>query len=147
MKRFLEFWRLPPTDQRLLLKSVLLLGLITLGLRVLPFLTLQRLLYGASRIFVRLPQEHQPTGKKIAWAVHVAAQYIPTAACLPQALTVQLLYRWQGYPANLRIGVAKNEQGQLEAHAWIESQGKIVIGNMQDLARFTELPLLERQNV
>lgn len=143
MKRILKFWHLSSADQWLLLESALLLGLITLGLRILPFLTLQRLLHRASQTFVRLPHNNQPTAKQIAWAVQVAAQYIPSAACLPQALTVQLLYRRQGYPANLRIGVAKNQQGRLEAHAWVESQDRVVIGKLHDLSRYTLLPSWE----
>ena len=34
----------------------------------------------------------------------------------------------------------KDERGALQAHAWIESQGEVVIGNVPDLALFTELP-------
>jgi len=34
-------------------------------------------------------------------------------------------------------------QGQLQAHAWVESQGRIVSGGLKDLWRYTPLPLLE----
>jgi hypothetical protein len=45
-------------------------------------------------------------------------------------------------PRSLRIGVAKGEAGKLEAHAWVESQGRIVIGGLRDLPYFTPLPPL-----
>jgi len=32
---------------------------------------------------------------------------------------------------------------QLQAHAWVESQGRIVSGGLKDLWRYTPLPLLE----
>jgi hypothetical protein len=49
---------------------------------------------------------------------------------------VQILLQQQGYPASLQIGVAKGRDGQLEAHAWVESQGQVVIGNLENLAHF-----------
>ena len=34
----------------------------------------------------------------------------------------------------------KDERGALQAHAWIERHGQLVIGNVPNLAGFTELP-------
>jgi hypothetical protein len=45
-----------------------------------------------------------------------------------------------GEPAVLRIGVIKNEAGNLKAHAWVESRGRIMIGDSRDLFRYTPLP-------
>ena len=50
-----------------------------------------------------------------------------------------------GEPALLQIGVAKNEAGALQAHAWLESQGRIVIGNSREVFRYTRLPSIERE--
>jgi len=81
---------------------------------------------------------------KVVWAVRVASRYMPgRVKCLAQALTAQVLLERRGYQTQLRIGVAKGEGGQLEAHAWVESQGRIVIGGLKDLARYTTLPTLE----
>jgi hypothetical protein len=55
----------------------------------------------------------------------------------------QILFARYGFTAKLRIGVAKDGRERLKAHAWVESQGKIVIGNMQDLSRYKALPTLE----
>jgi hypothetical protein len=44
-------------------------------------------------------------------------------SCLPQALVLWWLLRGGGFAADLRIGVRKRA-GQLEAHAWVEQQGK-----------------------
>jgi hypothetical protein len=70
---------------------------------------------------------------------------VPGATCLSQALAAQTLFLRQGYPAELHIGVAKNETGQLEAHAWVESEGQVVIGDLQNLSRYTPLPSLEAE--
>jgi hypothetical protein len=48
-----------------------------------------------------------------------------------------------GLPACLRIGVAKTKAGNLQAHAWVESEGKIVIGRITNLSHYTMLSPLE----
>jgi hypothetical protein len=85
----------------------------------------------------------QPSVERIAWAVGAASRYVPTATCLSQALAAQVLLARHGHPASLRIGVARGAAGRLEAHAWIESRGRIVIGGTADLARYTPLPALD----
>ena len=81
--------------------------------------------------------------EKIVWAVTVASRYVPAATCLTQALAGQILLAQHGEPALLQIGVAKNEAGNLEAHAWVESRGRIVIGDSRELFRYTRLPSVE----
>jgi hypothetical protein len=147
MRQIRKFLSLSTADQSLLLRSVFVLGMITLGLRVLSFQTMQRLLIGPRHKAARVHAADQPSADRIAWAVRVASRYVPAATCLPQALAVRMLFKQQGYPARLHIGVAKGEREQLEAHAWVESQGRIVVGNSQDLSRYTPLPPLERESV
>lgn len=73
----------------------------------------------------------------------VASRYVPAASCLTQALAGQVLLNQHDAPALLRIGVAKNEQGTFQAHAWVESQGRILIGNSPELFRYTRLTEFE----
>ncbi|MCL4294766.1 MAG: lasso peptide biosynthesis B2 protein [Anaerolineae bacterium] len=143
MKQARTFLNLSPTEQQLLIKAALLLGLITLGLRAFSFQTLRRWLTGVARNSIALQDTNRPSPERVARVVQAAGRYVPGATCLPQALAVQTLLKQRGYSSSLRIGVAKGEGGQLEAHAWVESQGRIVIGNSNDLARYTLLPLLE----
>lgn len=51
-----------------------------------------------------------------------------------KAFTAQILLSRRGVVSDLRIGVAKNERGRLEAHAWVECRGRIVVGDSVDLA-------------
>ena len=141
MEQIRKFLSLSTADQSLLLKSAFLLGTITLGLRALSFQTMQRLLIGTRQKTVGVYHPDQPSASRIVWAVRVASRYVPAATCLPQALAVRILLKQQGYPARLHIGVAKVESAQLEAHAWVESQGRVVVGNLDDLSCYTPLPL------
>jgi hypothetical protein len=57
-----------------------------------------------------------------------------------------LLLSRHSYPTTLRLGVARSPEGRLEAHAWLEHEGDIVIGNLPYLERFTPLPSLEQKH-
>lgn len=141
MRRLRKLVALLKSDRRLLVSAIFLLGIVRLGLWLLPFQTLRRFLAGLTPTASKLQKSEQVSVDKIIWAVRVASRYIPgRVKCLARALTTQVLLERHGYKAQLRIGVAKGEQG-LEAHAWVESQGRIVIGGLKDIGRYTTLPM------
>lgn len=140
MKRLRKFGSLPPADRRLLIESALLLVAIRLGLWLLPFQTLRRLLAKVTQSPLELRAADQGFIDRVAWAVAVTSRYMPGApSCLPRALMAQALLARRGYPACLRIGVARSKGRQLQAHAWVEIQGRMVIGGLDDLLLYTPL--------
>ncbi|MBE9052605.1 lasso peptide biosynthesis B2 protein [Nostocales cyanobacterium LEGE 11386] len=143
MRRMRKFLHLSVGDRYFLIKTLFLLGAIRLGLGILPFNKLLKLLTKISQPSQRVQSIHQVSVNKIVWAVNAATRYVPGAKCLARALTTQVLMSRYGYLPEFRIGVAKGETGKLEAHAWIEYQGLVVIGNLQDLSRYMPLPSLE----
>ncbi len=141
-----NLFRLTGSDRNLIAIAFVLLGVIKLGLLLLRFGNLLKLLHHISNLNFYLPTspENQISISKIVWAVNVATRYMPgSAKCLARALTTQLLMNSYGYHPELRIGVAKGEGGTLEAHAWIEYQGQVAIGYLTDLSRFIPLPSFE----
>jgi hypothetical protein len=44
-----------------------------------------------------------------------------------------------GFDAKLQMGVTRNAAGVFEAHAWIESEGDVIIGG-PDVSRWQVLP-------
>ncbi|ARV58397.1 hypothetical protein BZZ01_06880 [Nostocales cyanobacterium HT-58-2] len=147
MKQVRNFVKLSGDERNLLAIAFILLGAIRLGLFFLAFRNLLKLLQKVNQQNFRFPletQQSQISVGKIVWAVNVVTRYMPGGAkCLARALTTQILMSRYGYSCELRIGVAKDKGGQLEAHAWIEYQGRIAIGNLADLSRFIPLPSLE----
>ena len=68
------------------------------------------------------------------WAVRLAARNVPCRArCLEQSLTLWYLLRRHGVPSALRIGVRKAGGQTLEAHAWVELEGR-PINDRPDIA-------------
>jgi transglutaminase superfamily protein len=137
--------RLSGADRRLLVTAGLLLAGIRLGLALLPYRTLRGLLDGAAGMTLRPRPTPEPDAvERIARAVTGASRAVPGAACLTQALAAQMLLERRGLPARVRVGVTRADGGQLLAHAWVESDGRIVLGG-RDLSGYTPLAALERE--
>jgi len=60
----------------------------------------------------------------------VSARYIPRATCLVQALAGFILFSKYGYDTSIKIGVL-TENGEFEAHAWLEHDDKVVLGESE----------------
>jgi len=78
--------------------------------------------------------------ERVAWAVSAASRYIPKGRnCLLRAITTHYLLKKLGYPSMIHIGVDRSAENTLAAHAWVENEGKVVIGGLGDLTRFNSL--------
>jgi hypothetical protein len=145
MKPLRKLLALQSGDRRLLLITFALLNLTRLGLRFWSFQKLWQQLVSVSQSSpFFLIGTRTASVEKITWAVEVSSRYTPGGAkCLARALTTQVLMRWHGHTPELRIGVTKDQNGQLAAHAWVEHQGKVVMGYLSELSQFTPLPSLE----
>ncbi|MBD2576892.1 lasso peptide biosynthesis B2 protein [Oscillatoria sp. FACHB-1406] len=137
MKKLYRLARLNGRDRVLFLQAAFLLAIVKLGLTRFSFQTLHRWL---AKIFSKSTPKYVVPAEKILWAVETASRNLPGGAkCLNRALVAQTLLARQGYPARLRIGVAKNACGQLEAHAWVENEERILVGRLVDGERFVPL--------
>jgi len=145
MERLHRFFRLSIAERWLLIKAALLLGIIGLGKRLLPFRTLRWLLARAAGAPARPRCTDPHSSDTIVWAVQAASLHIlGSSSCLTQALGAQVLLARRGYPALIHIGVTRREQGQFRAHAWVESEGRVLIGGT-GLERFAPLAVLEHR--
>ena len=139
MGRIRKLLSLPTHERWLLLKVAALLGAVRLILRLLPFSSARRLFGWASRHCPRLETNRVPT-ERLAWTVSVASRFVPYAThCLTQAIAIQILLARRGYPAKVCFGVLPESTKQLMAHAWVESNGVIVIGGADAEQRYVKL--------
>ena len=117
-------------ERRLSLAGAAMVACVRILLWILPF---KRLLWIVDRTALRSARVapvrlSEDTMVTIAWGVTTAARYVPRATCLAQALAAQWIFAWFGHPTLLRIGVAKGNSKPLLAHAWLESEGRVVVG-------------------
>jgi hypothetical protein len=144
MRRLRRFFALSAPQQWLLVKTLSLLAAVRLGLWVLPFRTVLRLVEALRRKgLYQLDTPSNLSVSEVVWAVKAASRYVPKATCLTQSLTAHCLLGRLGHPAKLEIGVARGQDGALEAHAWVEAGGETLIGSLPDLTRFSKFPPLD----
>ena len=78
----------------------------------------------------------------VHWAIDVATRYVG-GTCLNRALAAQVLFGRLGLQTSLRIG-AKTESGELKAHAWVESNGIVLLGGGdEELAHYARFPIFD----
>jgi hypothetical protein len=143
-----RFFRLSSADRRLLLESVLLLSAIKLGLWFLPFRMLRSLIARIIGPAADLRQPDRASLKKVAWSMKVVGRRLPIFKnCLNRALATQLLFGRRGQTVDLRFGVSRHGEGKLEAHAWIESCGRIVVGEVDNHSIYVPLAPLEGKSL
>lgn len=56
--------------------------------------------------------------------------------CLVRALTLHTLLAHRKIPSEVRIGFAATATGVKEGHAWLEHEGRVLIGEIRDLDTF-----------
>ena len=135
-RKIKRFTGLTGGEKQALLEAAAYLIGVRLSLRLLGFKTVRNILArsGADAKQSGAPADPDQT-RRTLWAVN-AANKVARTTCLPQALTVHTLLARRGLASELKIGVSRSSGSPLEAHAWVESGGKVLIGALPDLARF-----------
>jgi hypothetical protein len=134
LKRFL---RLSKREQLLLFQAAISIFLIRLSLALLSLRNVHRL-----AIKITWLSDEPLSADRIVWAVRSAARFVPGSTCLVQALAAHSLLIRHGYNPLLTIGVAKNENNRLGAHAWVTCKDEVLIGG-HEAANYTALLNLE----
>jgi Transglutaminase-like superfamily len=135
-RRLASFFRLSFSDQGLLVRAALAVVNAKLAVRTLPLPAARAIITRQQRLaWMGVPVR----ADRIVWAVETASRAIPGMKnCLVQAVAEEAMLIQAGYPCELRIGAAKNGADKLIAHAWVESEGRVVIGEFE-LDRYTPL--------
>ena len=77
--------------------------------------------------------------------VSIASRHGPcTVTCLRRSLALGWLLRRRGLPAQLRVGVGKDD-GRTHAHAWVELAGRVVNDHPAVAAEYAVYRELDRR--
>ncbi len=134
IKRVRTLLALPNAERQLLLRAFTLLWLCRLALWLLPFPLVTHWV-NRSRA---LPASAETEPRQIVRALRTSARFVPRATCLVKALAGARLFAEQGQSVRVVIGARKRAE-VLEAHAWLESGGQVVLGNVTDLHSYHPL--------
>lgn len=126
-----------PARRSFVVRAAFLVPLVRAGLWLLPF--------GRLRALVSRPPKTTVGGNApqivadVVWSVVAVSRRVPRASCLTQALVAERMLADAGIAVELRVGVARDVEGAFEAHAWLEHEGRIVLGEVEGMERFMTL--------
>lgn len=127
MNKIRRFFQISLEDKFLLIKTYFLLWTVRLMLWIFK---IHRIINFTEKVGSST-KNNSLSIEKIVWAVNSTSPYVPKASCLTRSLVARILFKQNGYKSEIKIGVAKDENGKLNAHAWVEIDDKTVIGGSQ----------------
>jgi hypothetical protein len=144
VQRVRSVFRRPLSDLWMILKIFLATLIVRTAIDLLPFRRVLRYTGQRSGGLVGVPPDQVEKQKRlIVWAADaLARRMLPDRPCLTQAIVVKYFFGRRAFPAVLRIGVTRVGQ-KLLAHAWIESEGEIVIGGASSPDTYLSFPPIQ----
>ncbi len=137
-----KFFALHYKDQFLLLEVFILLGFSRFLLLAVPFKTVAPFLGQSGIESPDFISENQlKIGKKIAWGVNLMSRHtLWESKCLGQAITAKIMLRRRKINSTIYLGVSRDEEKKMIAHAWLRCGDMILTGN-RGRERFTVVGL------
>jgi transglutaminase superfamily protein len=121
-------FELSTSDWLLIVSATMWFAVVELGLRIVRLRTLLAILQHRRRSDRESDNQSFATAERSRYCVELASRLCPLPpTCLKKALVLFALLTRRGFDLQLLIGVAKTE-GELEAHAWLEHQGRVIMG-------------------
>lgn len=75
--------------------------------------------------------------KIVTRSVKKCSQYLPFMTCLVQALATRKILNSIGQSSSIKLGVGRDDDNNFVAHAWVEANGRIIIGKSNDFYRYS----------
>lgn len=138
MSRIQKFLNLPCADRNCLIEAAFWLGCARLAILLLPF---RRIAPFLGRNMAQSPEVEEVANRelldRISWAVTSASRHLPwDCLCLAQALAGKAMLKRRGMTSTLYLGLAKDDDADLQAHAWLRCGNRILTGE-REMAGFT----------
>ncbi len=120
---------LPGRDRRLLVEAAACLVVARLAVLVVPFRWIAPRLGETMGDSPAEDPADPELLRRIGWAVATVSGNLPwKSRCLAEAIAGKAMLRRRGLPSTLYLGLAKDSQAALEAHAWLRCGSRILTG-------------------
>jgi len=128
--------RRSPAERRAAVRAIGVTALMWLAVRAVSVRRIVRWTEVPSGSARTMDREEETRMLRAVAAVN--RRLFPDRPCLTQALAARYLLSRGGVPTVLQIGVAR-DGSELQAHAWLEREGVVIIGGEQSPARYQRL--------
>jgi hypothetical protein len=137
-----KFRQLTFQEMGLLAHALVIVPLISFGLRVLGFKRLKGLLQRQNRNEAQVTGQPLDTMYQIARMTNVVGGRLPLpATCLQRSVALWWMLNQRGIDSAIVIGVHKDDR-KLHAHAWVEYAGIVLNDRPEVRSEFTVLDTL-----
>ena len=135
MTRLAKFLRRTTPDRWLLLETLALLCWARILIRLVPFRWIAPHL---GRPMTESPagvtEAERRVALRVAWAVQAVVRHVPLGfVCLPQAMAAKWMLRRRRLPSTLYLGLQRQDEPKLTAHAWLRVGDRILTGRAESL--------------
>ena len=128
MSNILSFIKLSSQDKLIAMESLFWVTRIRILIWIFPFAIVQKKVQNTATNYPST--NHTVAMSRIRIMIVAASKYVPRATCLVQALAGYILFSKYGYVTSIKIGVL-TENGEFEAHAWLEQDNNVVLGESE----------------
>jgi len=132
MTRARKYLALGSAERRLFQEAFKLVAAIRVASWILPFAKVRGFADRVAKRKTSHDSQLRPSPERLAYFVRAAGNAFPGGHnCLVQAFVAEIMLLRRGYPAEFRIGVANPAKQGFKAHAWLLSEGRVVIGDYE----------------
>jgi len=130
MQNFTKFLKKPFADQFLYIETTFWLGISRLAILILPFRWIAPFL---GQHMASSDENDENIDKQtiisVSRAIRTMSRHLPwECKCLAQAISGKMMFGRRQISSTLYLGVAKKEDGELNAHAWLRAGDVILLG-------------------
>jgi len=129
MSVIVSFYKLPAKYKKVAVEAIFWVILIRLLIWIFSFDFVKKKIQKIASHYTPTTK-HTVSMSRLRLLIMSTARYIPRATCLVQALAGYILFSKYGYTTSIKIGVL-NENGEFEAHAWLENGNSVVLGESE----------------
>ena len=140
--KLINFFRLESDEKMAFFQLLYWLWYFRVRLHHRPFNSLIQQANNKSNQYLINSKPANLTVNRVAWFTNRASHFVPGATCLVQALAGKVVFGLHGYEPMLVIGVKKGDLGDIHSHAWLEYDGQIIIGNLEDIDEYVQITKL-----
>ncbi|MDY9922937.1 lasso peptide biosynthesis B2 protein [Methanobacterium sp.] len=129
MRIISSFIKLPSRDKLVVIEALFWVIVIRLMVWIFPFKFVQKRVQKIAS-YLSSDRASPVSMSRLRVMIVIVSRYVPRATCLVQALAGYILFSKYGYTTSIKIGVL-NENGEFEAHAWLENDNGVVLGESE----------------
>jgi hypothetical protein len=125
-----KFFKITWTDKKMIMEAFCLTGIVRFCILFVAFSKLAKITgkYNEESDDI-LCDEQIFIGNKVAYVVNLVSRHTPwKSKCLVKALTAQIMIKRRKSSSTVYLGVAKDENKKLIAHAWLRCGNNVITG-------------------